>query len=53
MDTDRTISARGVTKVYHTGDVTVNALDGVDFDLFRGEIVVLLGQSGSGKTTGP
>lgn len=51
MDTDRTISARGVTKVYHTGDVTVNALDGVDFDLFRGEIVVLLGPSGSGKST--
>jgi putative ABC transport system ATP-binding protein len=45
------ISARGISKVYRSGDVTVTALDGVDFDLFRGEIVVLLGPSGSGKST--
>ena len=43
--------ARGVTKVYHMGDVDVHALRGVDLDLYEGELVVLLGASGSGKST--
>ncbi len=47
----RTLEARRVSKIYHTGEVTVRALDSVDFELFRGEIVVLLGPSGSGKST--
>ena len=46
-----TLSARGLTKIYHTGDVDVHALRGVDMDLYRGELVVLLGSSGSGKST--
>jgi putative ABC transport system ATP-binding protein len=43
--------ARGLTKVYRTGEVEVHALRGVDLDLFSGELVVLLGASGSGKST--
>src|SRR5688572_12786852 len=33
------------------GEVAVHALRGVDFDLYRGELLVLLGASGSGKST--
>ncbi len=46
-----TLTALGLTKIYHTGDVAVHALRGVDMTLYQSELVVLLGPSGSGKST--
>jgi putative ABC transport system ATP-binding protein len=43
--------ARGLRKVYGSGDVEVLALHDVDLDLYGGEFVVILGPSGSGKST--
>ncbi|KQV60174.1 ABC transporter [Pelomonas sp. Root1217] len=43
--------ARGLSKVYRTGEIEVQALRGVDLDVARGEFIVLLGASGSGKST--
>lgn len=43
--------ARGLTKIYVSGEVEVRALAGLDLDISNGEMIVLLGPSGSGKST--
>jgi putative ABC transport system ATP-binding protein len=48
---DTIFSARGLTKVYVSGEVEVRALAGLDLDILNGEMIVLLGPSGSGKST--
>ena len=45
------ISVRDVTKVYVEGAHKIQVLQGVDFDVEQGEVVLLKGPSGSGKTT--
>jgi putative ABC transport system ATP-binding protein len=50
-DAPPVLSARGLTRVYRSGTVEVQALRGVDIDLAEGDLVVLLGASGSGKST--
>ncbi len=45
------ISCRGVTKSYGSGEAKVAALRGIDLDVRRGELLMIVGPSGCGKTT--
>ena len=45
------ISFEHVTKQYKMGEVTIPALSGVDFSIEQGQLAVILGASGAGKTT--
>ena len=45
------LSMKSVRKEYHTGSLTVPAVEDVSFDLNEGEFAVILGASGAGKTT--
>ncbi len=40
-----------VTKVYHMGEIEIHAAAGIDFEIGKGEFVVIVGPSGAGKTT--
>ena len=45
------IEFKNVTKQYKMGDVVIKALNNVSFTINKGELVVILGASGAGKTT--
>lgn len=45
------ISLRGVTKVFGQGDTQIQILKGVNLDVREGEFLVILGESGCGKST--
>ncbi len=45
------ISVKSLVKTYYMGANVVNALQGVNLDIFKNEYVALMGPSGSGKST--
>lgn len=45
------VSLQDVTKTYKMGEVTIKAADGINFDVEKGEFVIVVGPSGAGKTT--
>lgn len=45
------VEFRNVKKSYDMGEVVINAVDNVSFDIDEGEFVIVLGASGAGKTT--
>ena len=45
------ISFEDVQKIYQMGEVTIHAVDGVNFHIEKGEFAIIVGPSGAGKTT--
>ncbi len=45
------ISFKDIKKTYEMGEVKINAVDGVSFDINKGEFVIIAGSSGAGKST--
>ena len=45
------IKFENVIKEYQMGELTIKALDNTNFEIDKGELVVIVGPSGAGKTT--
>ena len=45
------IEFKNICKIYHMGQTEIRALDNISFDIDKGELCVIVGPSGAGKTT--
>ena len=45
------ISFENVEKIYQMGEVSIHAVDGITFEIEKGEFAIIVGPSGAGKTT--
>ena len=45
------IDVKNINKTYKMGEVTIKAIENISFEIEKGELVVILGPSGAGKTT--
>ena len=45
------LSLRGVKRIYTSGEQKIEVLHGIDLDIYKGELVAIIGASGSGKST--
>ena len=45
------VELKQVKKIYQMGEIAIPAVDGIDFEIEKGEFVVIVGPSGAGKTT--
>ena len=44
------ITFQEVRKTYHVGEIDIHALDGVNFEVEKGKVVIVAGASGAGKS---
>lgn len=51
QDIEKVIEVKKVSKIYRMGHEKICAVEGVDFEILKGEFCCLLGTSGSGKST--
>ncbi|GKS59142.1 ABC transporter ATP-binding protein [Nitrospira sp.] len=49
--TPAAVRARGIVKAFGSGDTKITVLKEIDLDVYLGEMLLLVGESGGGKTT--
>ena len=51
MFKEKILKAENLVKTFKVGESTLNAVDGVSFEIEKGDLVIIVGPSGAGKTT--